>query len=173
MRDPNCDTPSAVIKSITEHGGLNPYGKPYWRVILAHNHTRPKRGLWHKFPNGTEQFTPTGDGKFNYNQVHATVIEETRETPVWPIPNQWIVERWFPAEVWGDRETWAKSSPYPEEGEYYLILQGPPESPWLQMPELNDIKQAISMWERAYLSRPRDFDMAYMMFVSEEKEREE
>jgi hypothetical protein len=174
MLDPNRDTPTAVTKSITEHGGLNKYDRPYWRVILAFNHTRPKRGLWHEFADGDwEQFTPEGHGKFRHNPLHALrVVDEVRDTPMWPIPNGWILERWFPAEVWGSRETWAKSSPYPEEGEYYLIapMAG---VVWTEMPDLNDLKQAISMWERDYLSRPRDFDTAYAVFVAEEAAAEE
>ena len=103
------------------------------------------------------------------------VVEEVRETPMWPIPNQWIVERWFPAEVWAPqgRDSWPKNSAYPAEGEYYLILHGPKEAPWLEMPDIFDIKQAISNWERAYLNRPRDFDTAYAMILAEDREREE
>lgn len=174
MSNPLRDTPTAVTESISEHGGLNQYGKPYWRVVLAFNHTRKKRGLWHEFADGTfEQFTSDGHGKFRHNPLHALrVVDEVRDTPMWPIPNQWIVERWFPAEVWGERETWPKTSAYPEEGEYYLVLKGPGEG-WQEIPELNDIKQAISMWERDYLSRPRDFDAAYAVFLAEEQAAEQ
>lgn len=172
MLDPCRDTPSAVVKSITEHGGVNQYGKPYWRVVLSHNHTRPKKGIWHEFPDGKmEQFTPNGTGGFTHNPLHAIrVVEEIRDTQVWP-KNGWILERWFPAEVWGSRETW-NSGPYPEQGEYYLIAPGP-DVTWEELPETNDLKQAISMWERDYLSRPRDFDVAYAMFVAEEQAAEE
>ena len=182
MTNPNCDTPAAVVASITEHGGLNKYNRPYWRVILAFNHTKSRRGLWHEFADGDwEQFTYEGHGKMRHNPLHALrVVDEVRETPMWPRPNGWILERWFSAEsgVWGEREAWKNRGPFPEEGDYYLIAPtGKDEHGkqiiWEDMPELNDLKEAISMWERDYLSRPRDFGTAYAAFVAEEAAEEE
>ena len=62
MIDPLCDTPSAITKSLAEVG-LNPFGKPMWRVVLAHNHTRKKRGIWHEFADGTIEQFKIEDGK--------------------------------------------------------------------------------------------------------------
>src|SRR5208337_1178936 len=174
--DPLCDTPAAVTKSLAEHGGLNPYGLPYWRIVLSHRRLSKKRGLWHEFPDGSwEQFTPDGHGKFQHNPLTATrVVDEVRETPKWPRKG-WVLERWFPAEVWWPfpKQAWdSNTGPYPEEGDYYLMLPLPGFQ-WDEIPELNDLKQGISLWERDYLERPRDFDMAYAMFVAEERAQEE
>lgn len=130
--------------------------------------------MWCDWGDGkVEQFSLEG-AKLRHNAVHPQrVVDEVRDTPVWP-KEGWILERWFPAEVWAPngREGWTNASPFPEEGEYYLIAPGP-NCQWDELPELNDLKQAISMWERDYLDRPRDFDMAYAMFVAEEKVEEE
>lgn len=180
MRNPLSDTPSAVTKSITDHGGTNEYGRPYWRVILSDNHTKSKRGLWCDW-DGTEnweQFSLQG-AKLRHNELHpARIVDEVRETPMWPRPNGWILERWFPAEVWGSRESWSKNSAYPEEGDYYLIAPTGNDDKgdkliWTEIPDLHDLKQAISIWERDYLNRPRDFAVAYTRFVSEEKAAQE
>jgi hypothetical protein len=178
MLNPLCDTPEAITKALTEHGGTNQYGDPYWRVVLAHNHTRPKDGYWCDWGDGTvEQFTLEG-ARMRYNAVHPkSIVKEIRDSPIWPNKQGWILERWFPAEVWSSREHWPAGTPYPERGEYYLIaptFDGEGERiNWHEIPDLGDLLHAISDWERAYLSRPRDFEAAVAVLIAQDEEEEE
>jgi len=176
MIDPNSATPSAIRDSITKHGGINVYGKPYWRVIIAEFHTRKKRSFWAEWPSGTiEQFRPAGytpDGKAIFEptgQKPTRIVYEVRETPMWPTKG-WILERWASAEVWGTREQWSPDAgPYPEEGEYVRVCPSQECPIWEKCPDINDLKQAISQWEYNFLNRPTNFDIALMMFVEEER----
>lgn len=172
------DTPSAITAAITEHGGTNIYGDPMWRIVLAHNHTRPKEGAYADWGNGeVEQFSLEG-ARVRFNEVHPkSVVWEVRDSQVWPNKKGWILERWFPKEVWLEGGQWPKNTPQPEKGEYYLIaptfdIDGERIN-WHEMPDLGDLLKAISEWERAYLDRPRDFLMAYNRLVAEDLAEEE
>ena len=165
--DPNRDTPSDIAKLITAHGGLNPYGRPMWRLILCQNHLTKKRGIWHEFGDGTieQVIRDPATGKFHHNPLHAIrVFEGVRETPMLGFKG-WILERWFPAEFW---VPWnPDQGPFPEEGEYFF--KG---GPWEQRPSTDDLLECISIWEREWAARPADLTTAYKLFIREEKERE-
>lgn len=164
------DTPTAITASLNEAFGLNSYGHPNWRVVLAQNHTRKSYGVWHEFDDGNwEQFGIEPDGKWKYNPIHAkNVVEGVKDEPMFPVKG-WIIERWFPASAWGPRAAWEiKMGPYPEEGEYWIM--GPAHE---TLPEIGDIKGAIQVWEHEWAARPKTLDAVFQMFIAEEKAQKE
>lgn len=173
MDDPNRDTPEAVRQAITAHGGLNPYGKPMWRVVLAQNRLSKKRGIWHTFADGrNEQFRSEGASKeglvFSYNPLKATSVEYgVRETPRYGCRG-WILEKWLAAECWL-RGGWNDDAgPKPVEGDYWML-----GGPWDELPQIHDLCQAISNWQREWDARPKDFEKAYAASLAEERKEEE
>ena len=168
--DPTSDTPTAVTKAITDHGGRNPYGRPMWRLIRAELHLSKKRGVWHTFPDGTlEQVVRDEQGRFLHNPLHALRVEYgVRETPMYPFKG-WILERWLPAETWGSREEWnADWGPYPEAGDYFIM-----STALDQMPPTEYLREQISKWERDWETRPRTLEKAYRLFMQEEREQQQ
>ena len=170
MRDPNSSTPSEVTTIVTKHGGPNPYGEPLWRIVLSSDRVSKKTGWWHEFADGNlELIVRDASGQFHYNPITAKSIEYgTRETQKWPV-NGWIMERWFPPEVWGERETWDKEQgPYPERGDYCML-----GGPYDKIPETSDICAAIDQWKHEFDHRPRDLQLAYHMMIEQERVAEE
>ena len=102
----NRETPPALRAEITRYGGLNPYGKPQWRVVLAQNVLEQCFGVMRHLPMVSEDADVT--------DMAPELIEEGE---FW-IPRYsgkgWILERWFPTSTWGDQETW--NNTYAEDG---------------------------------------------------------
>jgi hypothetical protein len=173
MYDPAVYTPGHVNDLVKRLGGTNEYGKPKWRVVLSERRTSKTKGLWLKHPDGElEEFVPLGrDGKGNtvFGRKEATVtsVVEVRETPVWPHKG-WILERWMPAETWGTKADWNYDlGPYPNEGDYFMIL-----GPWPEIPNATFLEQQLQIWNREWDARPTDFNKVYSQYVYEKQERE-
>jgi hypothetical protein len=159
MLDPLRDTPNEVIEKLTKWGGRNQYGNPNWRIILAENHLVQRAGMWTEFDQGTEQVQfreQAHDVAFTTQQIAPEAIRVgVFEVPLYPCTG-WILERWFPAEVYGSRQQWESAlsqdgvtpmmGPYPERGGYFMLSGG---GPWPQIPRLDDIRAAISQWENS------------------------
>lgn len=178
MLDPVKDTPKHYREFITNVGGLNPYGDPKWRVLLAQNRTMRSSGLLHDLPTGDVSiFEVDGRGQVHYNKPKDSIEAGVFDLPRYPVEG-WISERWFPAEVWGTREQWESHrsehggtllhEAYPERGDYFLV-----GGPWKELPELSDIENAIQMWEHGHRNRPTNVLAYYKQLLRNEEDARE
>jgi hypothetical protein len=149
------DTPPHVVAKLLSWGGKNPYGEVNWRVILAQNHLVQRAGVWTDFDPNTDMVEFTGvDYKFHSRQI---APDRVRVGMFWVPLYQvrgWILERWFPPLAYGSKEQWESAlsqdgetpmmGPFPERGGYFMLSGG---GPWDEIPNLEDIRQAIATWE--------------------------
>ena len=132
-------TPSYIRTELSRFGGRNPFNRANWRLVLAERRIVRRGGIVSK------------DG----------VQDGYRDVPKYPCKG-WVLERWFPAVKFGTRSDWenAKSidgitpllGPYPSEGDYFMLA-----GPFQRMPEIGDLKKAISMHIREEESRPSSY----------------
>lgn len=127
--------PKNVDRELRIAGGLNPFGKPLFRVVWGYDRIVPIHGEWQDFEQFQAKLT---DKKTGYSETrHFTKLVrsviETRHVPKYLPANCWHLEMWRPAEEYGSPENWRKqgeevmqgltvdtSGPYPHEGEYEL-----------------------------------------------------
>jgi hypothetical protein len=157
LNNPLRDTPAEVTERITAWGGTNEYGDPNWRVILAQNHLVQRAGMWTDFDEDIEQvhFEPGHHGlKYTTQRI---APERIRIGILWVPRYQvegWVLERWFSSAAYGSRESWEAAlsqdgitpmmGPFPEHGGYMMLSGG---GPWEEIPNLEDLRAAISSWE--------------------------
>lgn len=100
---PEKDTPLWIGEELADYGGLSPDGQPLWRIVRAENCRQQCFGTMNHIDPA----------------VLSGMTDETRPTDIVPdrieegefwIPKYrvkgWILQRWFPASVWGTREKW-------------------------------------------------------------------
>lgn len=178
MPDPSKDAPLALRKRLERFGGLNPYGKPNWRVVLAQNCTEICGGIFHNMPDGELSIVEEGpDGKMYHREVKPESIEHHSMIEVPKYPHEgWILEIWFPAHMWGSREDWAShraedgvtplKGPYPEQGDYWMLA-----GPWGCAPEISDVENAIAQYRQARQSRPNNLAAHMRQKLKDQEER--
>jgi hypothetical protein len=178
---PEHDAPEAVRKALIRIGGLNPHGKPMWRVCLAQNCVRKSEGIVHHLPTGeVSVFDVDPRGEVHGKSNLASKVESGMfELPRYGCGDGWIIERWFPAEIWGTPETWNShraadggrilADEYPRFGDYYMTNLQPFES----LPELGDLENAIQMWEHEHRNRPTNILTHYKQQMAAEEELRE
>jgi hypothetical protein len=143
---PERDTPAAIQEELRDYGGLSPDGQPIWRFVLAQN------CRIHCF--GTRNHVEKGKREALGDDSRPTDLQPDRieDGEHW-IPrfkfNGWILQRWFPASVWGTREDWEGQratdgrtkllAAYPQRGDYMMM----PCGPWRSIAEAGDLKGAI------------------------------
>ena len=174
-------TPAAVRKELTRFGGTNPYGGPNWRVVLASEVFVKRGGVFKTMPSGdvkTVEIDPKTYRTY-YNEVKPErVVTGIREIPRYHCKG-WVLERWFPvSKVGKSRSEWeaAKSSdgitpmmgPFPSEG-FYFMLGGP----WEHLPELADLKLAISMRIRTEETNPVSYGQMMLEEIGAEQAAQE
>jgi len=177
-------TPSAVRTELGRYGGLNPYNRANWRIVLAEDRRELRGGVFKTMPSGdvkSFEFEPVLiNGKRVYRMHHTEVKPEKivtgfQEVPKYPVKG-WILERWFPASKKGmGKAEWeaVKSSdgitpmmgPYPTEG-FYFMLAGP----FSRIPEMEDLKNAISMHIRAEEAQPASYQQMLLEEINGDEE---
>lgn len=176
MQDPNKDAPKAIRDWLVRYAGLNPYGKPMWRVCLAQHVVRKSGGIFHEMPDGSgTMFDLDAQGKVIYTPVSAgRVTSGVFEIPRYP-HDGWIMEVWMPPHVWGTRENWDATrsedgqsllGPYPHEGDYYLIC-----GPFPKIPPIGDMEAAIGMYEQQRANRPINLANAIGQAIRDEESK--
>lgn len=179
-------TPSAIRKELARFGGLNPYNRANWRIVLADDRRELRGGVFKTMPGGdvkTIELEPVmRNGKRVY-VMHAREVKPDKvvtgfhEVPKYPVKG-WILERWFPASKKGMTKTeWesVKSSdgttpmmgPFPAEG-FYFMLAGPFD----QIPEMNDLKMSISIHIREEESSPVGYAQMLLNEINAEQEEQ-
>ena len=148
------DTPREVERAITRYGGLNPHGKPSWRVVLAQNVREQCFGTMRHMPRVSAEADVTDIEPERYESGEFWI-------PRYDVPG-WILERWFPAGTWGTVFDWeaAKSEDgvtrlkgaFPRHGDYYMVGEGPFAEP----PPLEFWKREIARILRAEANSPTE-----------------
>jgi hypothetical protein len=173
---PEKDTPEHVLAELREYGGLSPDGQSIWRLVLAQN------CRIHCF--GTQNHISKGRvGKMgDLDHPVALVPDRIEEGEFW-IPRYqfvgWILQRWFPASVWGSRSKWegerAKDgrtrllAAYPQSGDYMMM----PCGPWKTIAEVGDLKGAIRAYNAQQRANPANWNNLAMALTSmEERDRQ-
>ena len=118
--------PADVAARVSRAGGLNPYGRPNFRVVWGWSRLTWIGGKW------TDRDPSTGS-------ILREVVE-LRRVPKYLPHDRWHLERWLPPALYGPPENWYANTvehdggmavpalgPYPSEGEYEhcLTLEGP------------------------------------------------
>jgi hypothetical protein len=110
--------PTWAAAILTQSGGLNIYGEPFYRAVWSNN-----RFAWCA-------------GKWEDRDTEGYLVREVlaaRLVPKYPVRDRWIIEQWLPAEKYGSRENWWRDTrewgeegnlpqlgPYPSRGDYEL-----------------------------------------------------
>lgn len=178
MPYPEHDAPREVRERLIQKAGLNPYGRPMWRVCLAQNVYRKRGGVFCEMEDVKSMFTVGADGRVEYTPVSKrTLGHGYMEVPRYPHQG-WILERWMPASAYGTRAEWEMQrgddgscllGPYPAEGDYWMIA-----GPWPKLVETADLETAIDLYEHSREKRPLDLEAAVRQAIkNEEDERVE
>jgi len=137
---------------LASYGGRTPDMRPLWRLVLAKNRRVRIAGVMTTMPRGVvpEDTEPlrTEEGVFWVKRYGDA---------------GWVLERWFPADIWGTEAEWnaEKSGPdnrtqmraaWPRNGDYFLM-----GGPWPQMPAAETLKEAIRVQVREEQTRPVDW----------------
>lgn len=142
--------PDVYRRFLTRVGGVNPYGEPRYRLVLAQSVLVHRGGIWHDWPENTSvqdqgglqwserrkqiQEIVTDNLKRKYKmtlevpesvgisaQQPLRVVREMRWIPRYPHLSGWILQHWDPASLYGTRESW----------ENLIVPGGPPRLQWL------------------------------------------
>lgn len=105
------------------------------------------------------------------------IVTGYHRVPKYPVKG-WIIERWFPAHTFGSPAQWesAKSSdgvtpmmgPFPHEGDYFMLA-----GPFDRIPEMADLKTAISMHIRAEEEQPVSYKQMLLNEINADLEAKE
>jgi hypothetical protein len=179
LTDPNLFTPASTREELTRYGGKNKYGQPLWRLIVAEKHTVIRGGTWRDIDANDNPFLFDARGG---RIALPPTVKRTRtgimEVPLYPVTG-WILEQWFPASSFGDRETWeANKDPesgypllgaYPSEGGYWML-----GGPWKQTPPMKFLTDLIGRYEYN-MNKRSDVspEIAMQQFLEEQKRVEE
>lgn len=168
------DCPRAIREAITRFGGLNPYGEPMWRVVLAQNCVAKRSGILHEVADGQSVFAVGPGGKVVESRVWDAVKSGIVELPKYNCEDGWIVEKWFPASTWGTPEEWAAHKAedgsrllceeYPARGAYWMLI-----GPFPKLPDLGDLECAISMHQQSMQNRPTNYDAYFKQVMRDEE----
>lgn len=159
---PEKDTPQFVLDELRDYGGLSPDGQAIWRLVLAQNcRTHCFGTMNHIAPGAAERLDDTS----RPDQIVPDRIEEGEFwIPQYGKTKGWILQRWYPASVWGSREKWegekAKDgrtrllAAYPQRGDYMMM----PCGPWRTIAEAGDLKAAIRSYNVQQRRNPANWD---------------
>ena len=142
-------------------GGLNPYGEPMWRVVLARNVIWKVEGgkVWDASLSIAERGgIDVESGRVYGNRPVRDEGERLVEQQRYPHLEGWILQKWFPASSY-DRAQWfapehcladgtPKLGPYPLFGDYEMMA-GPME----RVPSGAQLREFISAYYRGLESR--------------------
>jgi hypothetical protein len=161
--------PRDTERFLKRYGGLNPQGKPKWRLIVSEDRLVREAGVYRDWAEGLTTaekgglgFAPLkgqpGMAYQRYQNKPLRVVTEVRDTPKYPHAEGWILEMWFPASIYGTRDDWYSYKaddgitpmlgPYPECGDYELQF-----GPWKTLPSIDTLQQHISRYASSIANR--------------------
>lgn len=169
---PQKDTPGWIQEELREYGGLSPDGQPIWRLVLAQNCRIHCFGTLNHISQDVEALADDA-------RPTDVVPDRTEEGEHW-IPRYdvegWILQRWFPASIWGTREKWegerAKDgrtrllAAYPQRGDYMMM----PCGPWKSITEAGDLEAAIRCYNAQQRRNPANWDNHMLAMLAFEQQ---
>jgi len=173
MINPDLYTPQYVKDELLRYGGKNVHGRPLWRLVQAEKRTVIRGGVFHDF--GDRMPDQTGfapDGRFAHQQVKPVSTHVgMAECRLYPKTKGWILEHWFPPQMFGTKEWWTSQKgeggypllgPYPAEGDYWML-----SGPWPAIPSLEELRHKIRGYEYAMDQNAGDPTARINAFVAE------
>jgi hypothetical protein len=125
------EVPAWVEHIITNRGGLNPFGKPNFRVIWGGNRTYLVGGMF----KNVVTYKDTGNEFEHLAPIELAIVTEVAEmrTLLRYHPFRWHLERWCGPELYGSPEEWYRNTwdseaklhvmgDYPTEGDYEHVF---------------------------------------------------
>ena len=174
---PEKDTPDFILAELHEYGGESPDGQPIWRLVRAENcRIRCFGTLNHVNPDIVKNWSETA-------KPTDLVPDRIEEGEFW-IPRYrvkgWILQRWFPASMWGSKERWESEkakdgrrrllAAWPQSGDYMMM----PCGPWKSWQDAGDLKAAIRTYNIQQRRNPVNWQNHLMaMTAFEEQERQQ
>jgi hypothetical protein len=170
---PEKDTPQHILDDLREYGGLSPDGQAIWRLVLAENCRIHCYGQQNHITRDTRELPD------DFHPVN--VVPDRTEVGEFWVPRYrakgWILQRWFPASVWGSRQNWESEraqdgrtrllAAYPNRGDYMMM----PCGPWKSIAAAGDIKAAIRCYNAQQRANPVNWVNAQQAMVAWEKQR--
>src|SRR5271166_5169175 len=154
---PERDTPEWIREELREYGGLSPDGQTIWRLVRAENCRIHCFGRLNHIVK--EKVAKLGDTDHPVNITPDRIEEGEFWIPRYAAKG-WILQRWFPASVWGTKEKWEGEraqdgrtrlmASYPQRGDYMMM----PCGPWRTVTEIGDIKRAIRSYNAQQRANP-------------------
>lgn len=122
---PTRDTPRALLAELTRYGGLNPFGEPVFRVVLAQNVKEQTFGTMRHMPlidvDAVDDVPEVEPESFSSGELWVPRYDQVG----------WILERWFPAHAWGSQFDWEHETAqdgftrlkgaFPRQGDYQMV----------------------------------------------------
>jgi hypothetical protein len=153
---PTRDTPRQITAEITRYGGMNPFGEPSWRVVLAQNVKEQTFGTMRHMPlidvDAVDDVPEVNPESFSSGEMWVPRYNEAG----------WILERWFPAHAWGTQAEWESEKAedevtqlkgeFPRHGDYFMVNDGY----WKQMQSTDFWKLEIQKCLRDQEAMPGD-----------------
>ncbi len=176
---PEKDTPAWIQSELREYGGLSPDGQTIWRLVLAQNCRIHCFGTKNHMPDGFKHSQMSDDPEAKGSLVPSRIEEGEFWIPRYRIRG-WILQRWFPASVWGSKARWEGEkandgrtrllAAYPQRGDYMMM----PCGPWKTIAEAGDLKGAIRCYNVQQRRNPVNWENHIQsMTVFEEQERQQ
>lgn len=173
---PERDTPDWIQAELREYGGLSPDGQPIWRLVLAQNCRIHCFGTMNHVSQDTRNWA---DDARPTDLVPDRIEEGDFWIPRYRIKG-WILQRWFPASMWGSREKWEGEKSrdgrtrllagFPQRGDYMMM----PCGPWRSIAEAGDLKAAIRCYNIQQRRNPVNWqNHLQAMTAFEEQERQQ
>ena len=176
---PERDTPETVREELAAYGGLSPDGQPIWRLVLAENCRIRCFGQRNHKPDGL-RLDELPDSEWAVDKV----VGRLEVGEFW-VPRYhergWILQRWFPAHVWGLRSAWENErdrdgrtrllAAWPARGDYMMM----PCGPWKSIAAAGDLKAAIRCYNMQQRRNPVRWDnhMAAMLALEQQERQQE
>jgi hypothetical protein len=173
------DAPDSLKRALTVFGGKNMYHRPIWRLVRAEYRTHVCGGTLTEGKNGGSfEFQP--NGKFSVSSFDpGRAISGPNEIPMYTCGPGWILERWMPAHVWGNRDDWNNFKAadgqrlfgdYPSEGDYWMM-----DGPWNESepPPMSFLEKTIAVHEYCRNNQNQGFEHLLAQQIQDEKIRAE
>ncbi len=94
----------SLVDFTTQTGGVNPFGRPMYRLVWSDSRLNWAVGEHHDYDE--------------HGEILRAVLER-RMVPKYPqIKERWILESWKPAAAYGTEEQWVETNPSLERGEF-------------------------------------------------------
>lgn len=142
--------PQSLQEMVTRIGGKNPYGLPLYRLVNAESVHHKAFGEFSDWPEEASLQQRNGielneDGQWDaVGTKPLRTVTEMRWVNAYPTQHGWLIERWYPAHMFGVRKDWEANpllGPYPEDGMYVDCCKAIPRIPSLR--EIENVIQAV------------------------------